>query len=79
MLTFAKALLALFWLLALGNLLHPFAGPYMNGLALLLLALHTLEIVVLHGRLRRRARPWKERLLVLLFGLLHLRSMTAAR
>lgn len=76
MLTLAKAALALFWVLALANLLHPFAGPYMNAIAALLLVIHVLEIVVLHGRLQRQAQPTLARLQVLLFGVLHLRSLS---
>ena len=75
MLMIAKAVLGLFWLLALANLLQPFAGPYLSWIALALLLIHGLEIVLLHGRLQRQAQPWKERLLVLLFGVLHLRGM----
>ena len=75
MLTFAKAILALFWLLALANLVHPFAGPYMSWVALLLLVIHAAEILLLHGRLQRQSKPWLARLLVLLFGVLHVRGM----
>lgn len=78
MLTFAKAVLALFWVLALVNLFLPFAGPYMSWIALLLLVVHAAEILLLHGRLQRQVQPWKDRLLVLLFGVLHLRGMRGA-
>ena len=53
MLNVAKAMLAAFWLLALVNLLVPFAGPYMTAIALLLLVIHGVEIAVLHARLQR--------------------------
>lgn len=78
MLTFAKAVLALFWVLALVNLFLPFAGVYMSWVALLLLVVHAAEILLLHGRLQRQVQPWKDRLLVLLFGVLHLRGMRGA-
>jgi putative membrane protein len=78
MLKIAKALLALFWLLALVNLVQPFAGPYLGWIALLILLVHVLEIALLHGRLQRQAEPWKDRLLVLLFGVLHVRGMRSA-
>ncbi len=78
MLTFAKAVLALFWVLALVNLFLPFAGVYMSWIALLLLVVHAAEILLLHGRLQRQVQPWKDRLLVLLFGVLHLRGMRGA-
>jgi putative membrane protein len=75
--TAAKAVLAVFWLLALVNLLVPFANPYLNWLAALLLLIHLVEIVALHGRLQRQARPWADRLQILLFGVLHLRGLAA--
>lgn len=78
MLKIAKGVLALYWLLALVNLFLPLAGPYMNWIALALLVVHLLEIVLLHGRLQRQAEPWKDRLLVLLFGVLHVRGMRSA-
>ncbi|WP_252273456.1 DUF1145 domain-containing protein [Pseudomonas subflava] len=77
MLKFAKAALLLFWLLALANLAWPFAGAYLGWIALTLLLVHGLEIALLHRRLSRRPQPWRERLLVLLFGVLHLRGMAA--
>lgn len=75
MLKIAKGALALFWLLALVNLIQPFAGAYMGWIALLMLLVHLLEIVLLHGRLQRQAQPWVDRLQVLLFGVLHLRTL----
>lgn len=78
MLKVAKSLLALYWLLVLVNLFRPFTGPYMNWIALTMLVVHLLEIVLLHSRLQRQAEPWKDRLLVLLFGVLHVRGMRNA-
>lgn len=78
MLKIAKGALLLFWLLALINLLYPFAGPYLTWGALLILVVHVLEIALLHGRLQRQVEPWKERLQVLLFGVLHIRGMAKA-
>jgi putative membrane protein len=77
MLKVAKGALVVFWLLALVNLLHPFAGPYMTWVAALMLLVHVLEIALLHGRLQRQAQPGKDRLLVLLFGVLHMRGLSA--
>lgn len=77
MLNVAKAMLAAFWLLALVNLLVPFAGPYMTAIALLLLVIHGVEIAVLHARLQRQARLALARWQVLLFGVLHLRHLDA--
>lgn len=75
MLMIAKAVLALFWLLALVNLVHPFAGPYLSWVAVLLLVIHIAEILLLHGRLQRQPKPWRDRALVLLFGVLHVRGL----
>lgn len=75
MLKIAKGALALFWLLALINLVQPFAGSYMSWIALLMLLVHLLEIALLHDRLQRQAQPWRDRLQVLLFGVLHLRTL----
>ncbi|MCS9218255.1 hypothetical protein N1E93_32925, partial [Pseudomonas aeruginosa] len=36
---------------------------------------HAAEILLLNGRLKARPAPWLERLQVLLFGVLHLRSL----
>jgi putative membrane protein len=77
MLKIAKGALLVFWLLALVNLLQPFAGPYLGWVALLILLVHVAEIVLLHGRLQRQAQPWKDRLQVLLFGVLHVRGLSA--
>jgi putative membrane protein len=77
MLNVAKAVLAAFWLLALVNLLVPFAGPYMTAIATLVLVIHGVEIAVLHTRLQRQARPAQARWQVLLFGVLHLRNLGA--
>ena len=77
MLKIAKGALVVFWLLALVNLLHPFAGPYMTWVAGLMLLVHVLEIALLHGRLQRQAQPWQDRLQVLLFGVLHVRGLSA--
>ncbi|WP_043308127.1 DUF1145 domain-containing protein [Pseudomonas sp. ML96] len=77
MLKIAKVVLLVFWLLALVNLLQPFAGPWLSWAALLILVVHVLEIAVLHGRLQRQAEPAKDRLLVLLFGVLHVRDLSA--
>jgi len=77
MLHIAKGALLLFWLLALVNLLQPFAGPYLSWAALLILLIHVVEIALLHGRLQRQPQPWRERWLVLLFGVLHVRGLSA--
>jgi putative membrane protein len=48
----------------------------MTWVAALMLLVHMLEIALLHGRLQRQAQPGKDRLLVLLFGVLHVRGLS---
>ena len=40
-----------------------------------LVLVHAAEILLLNGRLKARPAPWLERLQVLLFGVLHPRSL----
>ena len=75
MLNIAKGALLAFWLLALVNLAWPFAGPFLGWAALLIMLIHALEIVLLQARLQRQPQPWRARLLVLLFGVLQVRSL----
>ncbi len=76
-LSFAKGALAMFWLVALVNLAYPLGELHRPILLLsgLLVLVHAAEILLLNGRLKARPAPWLERLQVLLFGVLHLRSL----
>ena len=78
LLSFAKGALAMFWLVALLNLLYPFAAPlgaWVNWLALAVLLAHVAEMLLFRARLHRLPGPWWQRLQVLLFGLLHLQRL----
>lgn len=73
-----KALLLVFWLAALVNLLLPFGSPWAlvtNAVAGVLLTLHLLEIVIFHRLLAAQRQPMRHRLYVLLFGILHLQKL----
>lgn len=74
----AKALLLLFWMAALVNLLMPFPEPLggrLGWLAGIILIAHVVEMLLFNRRLQARPQPWLERLQVLAFGFLHLRSL----
>jgi len=78
LLSFAKGALAMFWLVALLNLLYPFATPlggWVNWAALLLLLAHVGELLLFRARLQGLPAPWWQRLQVLLFGMLHLQRL----
>ena len=78
LLSFAKGALAMFWLVALLNLFHPFAAPlggWVNWAALALLLAHLGELLLFGSRLRGRPGLWRQCLQVLLFGLLHLQTL----
>ncbi|MBX9755352.1 MAG: DUF1145 domain-containing protein [Pseudomonadaceae bacterium] len=74
----AKALLLLFWVAALVNLLMPFPEPLggrLGWLAGIILIAHVVEMLLFNRRLQARPQPWLERLQVLAFGFVHLRSL----
>ncbi|MFI8744452.1 DUF1145 domain-containing protein [Pseudomonas sp. NPDC077186] len=78
LLSFAKGALAMFWLVALLNLFYPFAAPldgWVNWTALALLLAHAFELLLFRARLHGRPGLWRQRLQVLLFGLLHLQTL----
>ena len=77
-----KALAGLFWL-AVGAALGEWLGsPFeqlLYLLAVLLLVIHGLELWLFTELLKGRARPWLDRLQVVLFGVFHLLSLRAER
>ncbi len=73
-----KVIALLFWLVVITNLVSPFARPFemlLNGAGFLLILVHLFEIVLFNSLLRQRARPWLDRLQLLLFGVFHLLSI----
>ncbi|WP_044871720.1 DUF1145 domain-containing protein [Pseudomonas sp. LFM046] len=73
-----KVVALMFWLVVIINLVSPFATPFemlLNGAAILLILVHLFEILMFNSLLRGRARPWVDRLQLLLFGVFHLLSI----
>lgn len=71
----ACALVLLFWGLLLSNLLSPLNQPFSMLLQLLgaaMLVLNLLTVAFYHQLLKQQSHPWRQRLLVLLFGALRL-------
>lgn len=78
LLSFLKGALAMFWLVALLNIVYPFGEPLHRPLLLVtgvLLLAHVGEALLFNSRLKRQPFPWLERVQVLLFGFLHLRGI----
>ena len=73
----ACALVLLFWGLLLINQLSPLNQPFSMLLQLLgaaMLALNLLAVAFYHQLLNQQPHPWRQRLLVLLFGALQMPS-----
>ena len=76
-----KALTLLFWVLVLSNLLQPLINPFdllINLAGELLLLTHLLEVLLFNGRLSGRPHPWRDRLLILVFGIFHAHTLPAS-
>ena len=78
---FAQALVLLFWGLVLANQLAPMSQPFavllqLSGVAMLVLNL--LAVAFYNQLFKRQSRPWRQRLLVLLFGALQLPAPSRA-
>lgn len=76
-----KALTLLFWGLVLSNLLQPLINPFdllINLAGELLLLTHLLEVLLFNGRLSGRPHPWRDRLLILVFGIFHAHTLPAS-
>lgn len=77
-LSFAKGALAMFWLVAILNVVYPFGEPLHRPLLLVagvMLLVHVAEAALFNRKLKARPFPWLERTQVLLFGFLHLRGL----
>lgn len=69
-----KALTLMFWGLVLINLFKPLINPFdllINLVGSLLLLVHVLEVLLFKSRLQGRPHPWRDRLLMLVFGFFH--------
>ena len=76
-----KALTLIFWAVVLSNLYQPLIHPFdvlVNLVASLLLLTHVLEVLFYTTRLQGRRHPWRDRLLILVFGFFHAHSLSAS-
>nr|WP_314487789.1 DUF1145 domain-containing protein [uncultured Pseudomonas sp.] len=72
-----KILMVLFWGVALYNVFKPLINPFdllINLAGSLLLLTHLLEILLFNRSLRDRPHPWRDRLYILLLGILHVQT-----
>lgn len=72
-----KILVVLFWGVALYNVFTPLINPFdllINLAGSLLLLTHLLEILLFNRSLRHRPHPWRDRLYILLLGVLHVQT-----
>lgn len=75
-----KCLALLFWLVVLINLYQPLINPFhvmINMAGSLLLLTHLLELVLFNRSVKHRPHPWRDRLQILLVGILHVRTLDA--
>ena len=75
-----KLLAMLFWTVVLINLFKPLTNPFhllVNLVGSLLLLVHLLELVLFNASVKHRAHPWRDRLLILLLGMFHIKSLPA--
>ncbi len=73
-----KVLTLLFWGVALINVFKPLINPFdllINLAASLLLLTHMLELVLFNSSLQGRPHPWRDRLYILLVGILHVQTL----
>ena len=76
-----KALTLVFWGVVLINLYDPLIYPFdvlINAAGSLLLLTHVLEVLFYTTRLQGRRHPWRDRLLILVFGFFHAHSLSAS-
>lgn len=72
-----KILTLAFWAVVLINQAIALPNPFDVLIRLagsLLLLTHVLELFLFNGSLRGRDQPWRDRVLILLFGIFHLQS-----
>ncbi len=80
LLRLGKLLALLFWGVVLVNLFKPLTNPFhllVNLVGSLLLLVHLLELVLFNASVKHRAHPWRDRLLILLLGMFHIKSLPA--
>ena len=75
-----KFLTLLFWVVVVINLFEPLINPFhllVNLAGSLLLLTHVMELLLFNGSVKNRAHPWRDRLLILLLGMLHVQGLSA--
>ncbi|SDV02751.1 DUF1145 domain-containing protein [Pseudomonas mucidolens] len=76
-----KFLTLLFWVVVIVNLVRPLINPFhllVNLSGSLLLLTHLLVLLLFNANLKHRAHPWRDRLQILLVGMFHVQSLSAA-
>lgn len=80
LLRLGKLLAMLFWVVVLVNQFKPLTNPFhllVNLVGILLLLTHLLELVLFNASVKHLAHPWRDRLLILLLGMFHIKSLPA--
>lgn len=74
-----KVLTLLFWAVVLINVFNPLINPFdllISFAGSLLLLTHLLELVLFNSSLQGRPHPWRDRLYILLVGILHVQTLS---
>jgi len=73
-----KVLTLLFWIVVVINIFKPLSNPFdllINLAGSLLFLTHLLELLLFNSSLQGRPHPWRDRLYILLVGILHVQTL----
>ena len=73
-----KVLTLLFWVVVAINVFRPLSNPFdllINLAGSLLFLTHLLELLLFNSSLQGRPHPWRDRLYILLVGILHVQTL----
>ena len=73
-----KVLTLLFWGVVAINVFNPLSNPFdllINLAGSLLFLTHLLELLLFNSSLQGRPHPWRDRLYILLVGILHVQTL----
>ena len=73
-----KVLTLLFWVVVAINVFKPLSNPFdllINLAGSLLFLTHLLELLLFNSSLQGRPHPWRDRLYILLVGILHVQTL----
>lgn len=76
-----KVLALVFWGVVLINLVSPLINPFdllVNLAGSLLLLTHLLELLLFNRSIKERPHPWRDRLYILLLGILHVQTLRSS-